>query len=77
MDDEKKLLAYQRTNEQGHRVYVAFNMSFDTHPLPLPLGFMASTKIKLWQTDVPVAKTFVTQQPISMRPFSAAIVVIP
>ena len=77
MDDEKKLLAYQRTNEQGHRVYVAFNMSFDTHPLQLPLGFMASTKIKLWQTDVPVAKTFVTQQPISMRPFSAAIVVIP
>lgn len=76
-DDDKSVLAYLRTNENGERVYVAFNLSFDTHPMPLPLGFMASTKVSLWQSDAPEIKTFVTQQPISMRPMTASIVIIP
>ena len=76
-DDDNKVLAYARTNEAGERIYVAFNMDFKVQPMPLPLGFMADTKVKLWQSDAPDIREFVTQQPISMRPFTASVVIIP
>ena len=76
-DDDNQVLAYARTNEAGERIYVAFNMDFKVQPMPLPLGFMADTKVKLWQSDAPDIREFVTQQPISMRPFTASVVIIP
>ncbi|WP_100656252.1 glycoside hydrolase family 13 protein [Alteromonas flava] len=76
-DDDKQLLAYARTNEEGARVYVAFNLSFDVQPMPLPLGFMQSTKVQLWQSDAPEIREFVTAQPIMLRPMTASIVIIP
>lgn len=76
-DDDNNVLAYSRTNEDGARVYVAFNLSYDVQPMPFPLGFMNSTKIQLWQSDATTVREFVTDQPVSMRPFTASIVVIP
>jgi hypothetical protein len=69
------LFAYQRTFE-GKRAYIAFNLSFDVHEMPLPLGFMSSTKITLWQTDAPDIKQFVTSAPLAIRPFTGAIVFV-
>jgi hypothetical protein len=58
------------------RVYVILNLSYDHHEVPFPLGFMTSTKISIWQTDAPQFETFVTQQPLSIRPRTAIVVVV-
>lgn len=75
-NNEEKLFAYQKQNKDGTRIYIVFNLSFDIHVMPLPLGFMNSTKIKLWQTDTIQIENFVTDQPLMIRAFSAAIVIV-
>lgn len=75
-DNEEKLFAYQKQNNEGARFYIVFNLSFDIQTMPLPLGFMRSTKVKLWQTDSLRIESFVTDQALMIRPFSAAIVIV-
>jgi hypothetical protein len=62
---------------QGNtRAFIAFNFSFDTHELPLPFGFMASTKVRMWQSDATKIQTFVTSQALTIRPYTAVIVIV-
>lgn len=75
VDVTNKLFAYELRFEDA-RAYVMYNFSFDTHPLPLPLGFMASTKISLYRTDNPTFKRFVTKGPLSITYHSAVVVIV-
>lgn len=75
VDAANKLFAYELRFEDA-RLYVMYNFSFDTHPLPLPLGFMASTKVTLYRTDNPVFKRFVTSGPLSITYHSAVVVIV-
>lgn len=74
-DQATQTFAFSRTNP-ANRAYIAFNFSYETLPVPMPLGFMASTKVTLWQTDTTGSRQFVTNQPIQMRPFTATIVIV-
>ncbi|UTP73243.1 hypothetical protein NLG07_03095 [Alteromonas sp. LMIT006] len=49
-------------------------MSFDTHQIPFPLGFMSSTKVSIWHSDTEEFATFVTQRPLSIQPLTLVIV---
>jgi|GEM_PF-1467090 len=73
--EEFSLFAYQRTLGNT-RAFVAFNFSFDTVEVPLPFGFMTSTKITMWQSDSPKATTFVTSQALMIRPYTAVIIIV-
>ena len=75
VDVANKLFAYELRFEDA-RVYVMYNFSFDTHPLPLPLGFMASTKVTLYRTDNPTFERFVTRGPLSITYHSAVVVIV-
>jgi hypothetical protein len=75
VDVANQLFAYELRFEDA-RVYVMYNFSFDTHPLPLPLGFMASTKVTLYRTDNPEFKRFVTSGPLSIAYHSAVVVIV-
>ncbi len=75
VDVDNKLFAYELRFENA-RVYVMYNFSFDTHPLPLPLGFMASTKVTLYRTDNPTFERFVTSGPLSITYHSAVVVIV-
>jgi hypothetical protein len=75
VDVANKLFAYELRFKDA-RVYVMYNFSFDTHPLPLPLGFMASTKITLYRTDNPTFERFVTSGPLSITYHSAVVVIV-
>ena len=75
VDVANKLFAYELRFEDA-RAYVMYNFSFDTHPLPLPLGFMASTKVTLYRTDNPEFKRFVTSGPLSITYHSAVVVIV-
>jgi len=75
VDAANKLFAYELRFEDA-RVYVMYNFSFDTHPLPLPLGFMASTKVTLYSTDNPKFNRFVTSGPLSITYHSAVVVIV-
>jgi len=75
-DNQRQLFAYRLTSSDA-RAFVAFNFSFDLQQMPLPFGFMASTKISLWQSDMDEVQTFVTSQPLMIRPFTAMIVIVP
>ncbi|MEM0912286.1 MAG: DUF3459 domain-containing protein, partial [Pseudomonadota bacterium] len=77
MDDENNVLAYARENKDGERIYIAFNMSSKSLKMPTPLGFMSSTKVRVWQSNFPKLREFVTQGPITMRPLTATIMIIP
>jgi hypothetical protein len=75
VDVTNKLFAYELRFESA-RLWVMYNFSFDTHPLPLPLGFMASTKVTLYRTDNPKFERFVTNGPLSITYHSAVIVIV-
>ncbi len=75
VDVANQLFAYELRFEDA-RAYVMYNFSFDTHPLPLPLGFMASTKVTLYRTDNPEFKRFVTSGPLSITYHSAVVVIV-
>lgn len=72
---DTQTFAFSRTNT-ANRAYIAFNFSYETQALPMPLGFMASTKVTLWQSDTQGTHQFVTRQPIYMRPFTVTIVIV-
>ena len=75
VDVANQLFAYELRFEDA-RAYVMYNFSFDTHPLPLPLGFMASTKVTLYRTDNPEFKRFVTSGPLSITYHSSVVVIV-
>ncbi|AUC86856.1 hypothetical protein CW735_00545 [Alteromonas sp. MB-3u-76] len=75
VDVANQLFAYELRFEDA-RAYVMYNFSFDTHPMPLPLGFMASTKVTLYRTDNPEFKRFVTNGPLSITYHSAVVVIV-
>ncbi|MEQ3647945.1 hypothetical protein [Alteromonas sp.] len=75
VDVANKLFAYELRFKDAS-AYVMYNFSFDTHPLPLPLGFMASTKVSLYRTDNPQPRRFVTSGPLSITYHSAVVVVV-
>jgi hypothetical protein len=74
-NNDSSLFAYKRT-KGNTRAFIAFNFSFDTQELPLPFGFMTSTKVSMWQSDAPELRTFVTSQALSIRPFTAVILIV-
>ncbi len=76
-DDETSIVAYAREGKDGERIYIAFNMSSKSQDMPLPLGFMSSTKVRVWQSSFPKMREFVMQGSIRMPSLSATIVIIP
>ena len=74
-DEISQLLAFSVKTEE-RRIYAAVNLSYDTHEMPLPLGFMASTKVKLWKSDAGELSEFVTQGTLSIAAFSTALVIL-
>jgi hypothetical protein len=74
-NEDLALLAYSLIYK-NQRAFVAFNFSYDNHEMPLPFGFMTSTKVTFWQSDVLLAETFVTSNPLRIRPFTVAIVLV-
>jgi hypothetical protein len=73
LDETKQLLGYVYKTPNA-RVYVIVNLSFDTHQIPFPLGFMSSTKVSIWHSDTEEFATFVTQRPLSIQPLTLVIV---
>jgi hypothetical protein len=74
------IFAYSRQNASA-RAYIALNFSFNTQEMPLPFGFMASTKVAVWQSDSVSAsgkdiERFVTQQAIRIQAFSGKAVIV-
>ena len=79
-DNAEGVFAYSRQNGSA-RAYIALNFSFNTQEMPLPFGFMASTKVAVWQSDSVSAsgndiERFVTQQAISVQAFSGKVVIV-
>lgn len=74
-DNQRKLLAFSRIYKQT-RVFVAVNLSFETHEMPLPFGFMASTKVVMWQSDNIKPREFVTRSAIAILPYTTVIIVV-
>jgi glycosidase len=74
-DNDRRLFAFSRTYQKT-RVYVATNLSFETHEMPLPFGFMSSTKVVMWESDNIAIREFVTQSAISILPFTTAIIIV-
>ncbi|WP_394224216.1 hypothetical protein [Alteromonas gracilis] len=74
-DEQKQLLGFSVT-EDNLRIYAAVNFSYDMHEMPLPLGFMASTKVKLWKSDSGEINEFVTQGSLSISAFSTAVIIL-
>lgn len=74
-DNAIGVLAYSRRSGP-QRAYIAYNLSFDIHEIPLPFGFMSSTKVSLWESDVGLLRTFVTSSPLLIRPLTAVIVLV-
>ena len=69
------LFALQRTKNKA-RAFVALNLSYEIHELPLPMGFMNSTKVTIWRSDAPETRTFVTNGKLSISPLSSVIVIV-
>lgn len=75
VDDEAGVLAYRITNDRGHHVLVAVNVSTGHHELPLPFGFMAVSKVKLWASYDPTIRELVTSRPVALPAGSVVVVV--
>jgi hypothetical protein len=73
--NEQGLLAYSRRIDNT-RAFIAYNLSFDIHEMPLPFGFMASTKVTVWESGDMQVRSFVTSSPILIRPFSVVVVLV-
>lgn len=74
-NNEQSLLAYSR-RINNTPAFIAYNLSFDVHEMPLPFGFMASTKVTVWESGDLQTRSFVTSSPILVRPFSAVVVLV-
>lgn len=74
-DNEQRLLAYKR--RLGNKsAFIAYNLSFDMHEMPLPFGFMASTKVTVWGSDTQSPQTFVSNSPIIIHPFTVMVIIV-
>lgn len=73
VDKAKGILGYVYKTPDT-RFYVIVNLSYDTHQIPFPLGFMSSTKVSVWHSDTKAFTTFVTQGPLSIQPLTMVIV---
>lgn len=74
-DNKHQLLAYSR-RYNNTRAFIAYNLSFDVHEMPLPFGFMSSTKVTMWQSDAPKKRSFVTNSPLIIHPYTVALVIV-
>jgi hypothetical protein len=74
-DDQAGVLAYRFTNDARHQLLVAINVSDNHHELPLPFGFMADSKVRLWASYDPAIREIVTSRPV-MLPARSAVVVL-
>ncbi len=75
-DEQSKQFAYMLRGKGNQRAYINFNFSFDIQPMLLPLGFMNSSKINLWQSDAPNLVTFVSNKNIVSRPLTASVIMM-
>jgi len=73
--EQQHVFAY-RLRHKNDNAYVVFNFSYDTHEVPLPFGFMASTKVRVWRTDDMQVREFVTRHALSIRPFTAMVILV-
>lgn len=69
------VLAYRLSNDARQHIIVAINVSNEHHQLPLPSGFMAVSKIRLWASYDPKIREIVTSKPIVLPARSAVIVI--
>lgn len=74
-DDMAGVLAFRITNDRRQHVLVALNVSHNHHELPLPSGFMAVSKIKLWASYEPRIRELVTSKPVALPAGSVVVVV--
>jgi hypothetical protein len=74
-DDEAGVLAYRFTNDARQQLLVAISVSDNHHELPLPFGFMADSKVRLWASYDPAIREIVTSRPV-MLPARSAVVVL-
>lgn len=75
-DQQSNQFAYMLKGDGNQRAFINFNFSFDAQTMLLPLGFMNSSKIDLWQSDTPKVVTFVTNENIATRPLSASVIMM-
>ena len=75
VDDQAGVVAYRLTNDQQQHVLVAINVSDQHHELPLPFGFMADSKIRLWASYAPETRELVTSKPVALPARSAVVVI--
>ncbi|MFQ3208082.1 MAG: glycosidase [Glaciecola sp.] len=74
-DNERRLFAFSRVYKNT-RVFIAINLSFETHEIPLPFDFMSSTKVLMWESDNIQLREFVTQSAISIASYTSAIMIV-
>jgi hypothetical protein len=74
-DPDAGALAYRITNEERQHILVAINVSDQHLELPLPFGFMAVSKIKLWASYDPTVRELVTSKPVALPARSAVVVI--
>lgn len=68
------VLAYRIFNDSGQHVIVALNVSDSHHELPLPPGFMAVSKIRIWTAYDPTVRELVTSKPVVLPARSAVVI---
>jgi hypothetical protein len=73
-DTTAGVIAYRHSNDARDHLIVAINVSDANHELPLPFGFMAVSKVRLWASYDPQIRELVTSRPISLPARSAVVV---
>jgi len=74
--DESNLLEgrlLQQTDKQT--TLLVLNQTDEIRSLPLPFGFMAVAKVTRWQTGESEFATFVTSTPLTIAPYSIALII--
>ena len=74
-DAQAPVLAYRLTNDKRQHILVAVNVSEGHEQLPLPSGFMAVSKVRLWTSYDPTIRELVTSKPIVLPARSAVVVI--
>ncbi len=71
-----KLIRARLTSRLEDSELIAYNLSFDVHEMPLPFGFMSSTKVTMWQSDAPKKRSFVTNSTHIIHPYTVALAIV-
>jgi hypothetical protein len=74
-DTAAGVIAYRHSDEARDHLIVAINVSDTNRELPLPFGFMAVSKVRLWASYDPQVRELVTSRPISLPARSAVVVI--